>query len=109
TESVEATPNAEKLLPVIIKADTLGSLEAIIHEIRKLDNEKVAVKIISQGVGPVSESDVKTASASKETVLLAFNVKTERGAFDIALRNGKEIQTFGIIYELTKWLADWML
>jgi translation initiation factor IF-2 len=106
-EIVKST--AEKLLPAIIKADALGSLEAIIHEIKKLDSDKIAIKIIASGVGSISESEVKMANSNKDILLLGFNVKIDSSARDIAERSGVEIKTFSIIYELTKWLGDKML
>jgi translation initiation factor IF-2 len=108
TKTNTNTHTAEKMLPAIIKADTLGSLEAIVHEIKKLDNEKISIKIISSGIGSISESEVKTANSSKDILVIGFNVKTDPGAKDIALRNNTEIKTFTIIYELTEWLGEKM-
>jgi translation initiation factor IF-2 len=92
------------LVPFIIKADTLGSLEAIRYEISKLKSDRVETKIISEGVGPVSEGDVKTANTNtnQKAVILAFNVKTDNPAKILAERDGIAIETFSIIYKLTE-------
>lgn len=95
-----------KTVPVVIKADTVGSLEAIIHEVKKLDSENISAKIISYGAGTVSEADVKLAKSSREIILLGFNVKVDPTAKDIAIRENIDIKIFNVIYELAEWLKN---
>lgn len=96
-------------LPLIVKADTLGSLEAIKYEIGKINDERIKPKIVSSGIGTVSENDVKVAGTSQGTVILSFNVKSDSAAKILAERDGVMIENFSIIYKLTekvKELAD---
>lgn len=93
-------------IPVIIKADTSGSLEALIYELNKINNERAEIKVIISGVGPVSESDVKTAGINEGTLIVSFHTKVDPRAESLALRSGIEIKTFDIIYKLTEWLAE---
>lgn len=86
-------------VPLIIKADVTGSLDGIKHELAKIAHERVVIKIISEGIGAVSEGDVKSALASN-AVVIAFTVSTESNARDFAERNQVSIETFSIIYDL---------
>jgi translation initiation factor IF-2 len=87
-------------LPVIVKADTPGSLEALKGEITKFQHPEVRVNILHQGVGGVNESDVYLASASG-AIIVAFHVVAEDRAEQLANREGVEIRPYGIIYEIT--------
>ncbi|SHO81235.1 Translation initiation factor 2 [hydrothermal vent metagenome] len=89
-----------KSLPVIIKTDVQGSLEAIKGSLEKLKNEEVKVNIIHEGVGGVTESDVSLASASEHTVILGFNVRPTGSVKKRAKELGIEIKSYSIIYEL---------
>jgi translation initiation factor IF-2 len=89
-----------KSLPVIIKADVQGSLEAIKGSLEKLKNEEVKVNIVHEGVGGVTESDVALASASEHTVILGFNVRPTGSVKKRAKELGIEIRSYSIIYEL---------
>ena len=89
-----------KSLPVIIKADTQGSLEAIRASLEKLNNDEVAVNIISFGVGGISESDITLASASENCVILGFNVRPTGSVKSKAKELAVEIKTYSIIYAL---------
>lgn len=86
-------------LPLILKADVTGSLEAIKHELRKIQHDRVGIRIVSEGVGAVSEGDVKSAQASG-AIIIAFTVSTDSSARDLAERTGVTIEGFSIIYEL---------
>jgi translation initiation factor IF-2 len=87
-------------LPIIVKADTPGSLEALKGEITKFQHPEVRVNILHQGVGGVNESDVYLASASG-AIIVAFHVVAEDRAEQLADREGVEIRPYGIIYEIT--------
>lgn len=96
--------DSKKLLPIVIKSDTIGSLEAIIHESKKLETDKIGLKIIAQGVGPITEADAKLGKAFSDLAIIGFNVKTDPGAADMIIRDSMTAKTFSIIYELTQWL-----
>lgn len=89
-----------KSLPVIIKADTQGSLEAIRASLEKLNNDEVAINVISFGVGGISESDITLASASENCVILGFNVRPTGSVKNKAKELAVEIKTYSIIYAL---------
>ena len=89
-----------KSLPVIIKADVQGSLEAIKGSLEKLRNEEVKVNIIHEGVGGVTESDLTLADASEHAVVLGFNVRPTGAVKKKSKELGVEIRTYSIIYDL---------
>ena len=88
-----------KELPVVVKADVQGSVEVLNEMLPKLSNDQVKLKVILANVGAVNESDVLLASTSG-AVIVAFNVKPERKAAELAQREGVDIRTHTIIYEL---------
>lgn len=94
------------LVPIIIKTDVSGTLEAVEKEIGKLDQEKIGVKIVHSGVGTITEGDVKSAQGTDLAIILGFNVKADAQARTMAERTGTIIQTFDIIYKLTEWLGE---
>ena len=96
--SAIAAGEAEEL-PVVIKTDVHGSLEAIRVAVDKLATESVKVRILSSGVGAISESDINLAAAS-QGMIIAFNVRANPQARDQARRDGIEIRYHSIIYEL---------
>lgn len=98
--------DAHIIIPIIIKSDVQGSIEAIEHELHKLENERIALKIVTSGVGAVSEGDVKTASSSDHAVIVGFHVGVDAAARDLAERLNVSIGTFDIIYELAEWLDE---
>jgi translation initiation factor IF-2 len=104
---VRTTTNTadQTLVPIIIKADVTGSIEAIIHELLKATHERAALNIVGEGVGTVSEDDVKTAQAGNATII-AFHVGTNPSARELAERVGVVIETFDIIYDLEKRVND---
>lgn len=95
-----------KALPVIIKADVQGSLEAIKGSLEKLKNDEVKINIIHAGVGGITESDVALASASENTVILGFNVRPTGLVKTKAKKDGVEIRTYNIIYALLDDVRD---
>lgn len=88
----------------IIKAETTGSIEAIEHEIRKINNDKIKIRIVSSGIGNISENDVKTASAKEGTTILGFDVVVDPKARSYSERLGVEIKIFDVIYKLSEWV-----
>src|SRR5258706_4176081 len=89
-----------KELPIIIKSDVQGSAEVLADTLSKLADEKVKVRIIHSGVGAVNESDVLLASASN-AIIIAFNVRPDRNAEDIANRERVDIRQHSVIYNVT--------
>jgi translation initiation factor IF-2 len=89
-----------KELPIIIKADVQGSAEVLADTLAKLSDDKVKLRIIHAGVGAVNESDVLLASASN-AVIIAFNVRPDRNAEDIAVRERVDVRQHSVIYNVT--------
>ncbi len=87
-----------KELPIVVKADVQGSVEAVKQSLEKLSNEEVRVKVIHGGVGAVSESDVMLASASN-AIIVGFNVRPDPVAVENARRDGVDIRLYRIIYD----------
>ena len=95
-----------KIIPIIIKTDVMGTIEAIEKEIEKLNTEEISFKIISKGVGAINENDLKMASVNKESIIVGFNAKIECGARDLNESLKVKIETFTIIYKLIDWLKE---
>lgn len=95
-------------LPIVLKADVTGSVEAIEGLLAKIVNERIALRIIASGVGTVGESDVKTAHTAGG-VVFAFHTSVDSSARDLADRMGVPIESFDIIYELEKRATDLIL
>lgn len=100
--------DAEKFyLPVIVRADTTGSLEAILRETAKLGDEFSRASIVQSGVGTVSEGDVKTAIAGTiPGIVIGFNVGIDSRAESLARQHGIMIESFNIIYKLTEKVEE---
>ncbi|HXY23772.1 MAG TPA: EF-Tu/IF-2/RF-3 family GTPase, partial [Candidatus Acidoferrum sp.] len=89
-----------KELPIVIKADVQGSAEVLQEMLPKLSTDQVKLKIISAGVGAVTENDVLLASASG-AIIIAFGVRPDRKAQDLAQQEKVDIRTHNIIYEVS--------
>ena len=87
-----------KELPLIIKADVQGSVEAVKQSLVKLSNEEVVVKVIHGGVGAINESDVSLASASN-AIIIGFNVRPDATAKSIAEREKVDLRLYRVIYQ----------
>ena len=98
--SAKIAEGSLKSLPVIIKADVQGSLEAIKASLEKLRNDEIKVDIIHQGVGGITQSDIALASASANSVILGFNVRPTGEVKELAKERGVSIKTYNIIYNL---------
>ncbi|MEM1040312.1 MAG: translation initiation factor IF-2 [Pseudomonadota bacterium] len=85
--------------PLVIKGDTQGSVEAIVASLNNLGTDEVQARVVHSGVGGITESDVTLAMAS-ETPIIAFNVRANKQALDLAKREGIEIRYYSIIYNL---------
>ena len=87
-----------KELPLIIKADVQGSVEAVKQSLTKLSNEEVMVKVIHGGVGAINESDVSLASASN-AIIIGFNIRPDATAKSIAEREKVDVRLYKVIYQ----------
>lgn len=95
-----------KIIPIIIKTDVMGTIEAIEKEINKLGNEEISFKIIGKGVGAINESDLRMGSINKDSIIVGFNTKIDSGARDLNESLKVKIETFDIIYKLVDWLKE---
>jgi translation initiation factor IF-2 len=104
--NIVGTEENTTYLPLIVKADTGSSLEAVLSEIKKLDTDRIKTKVISSGVGTVSENDVRLVGGKEKTYIIGFNTKIDSPAKNLAERNEIEIQSFDVIYKMSEWLKE---
>ncbi|RZO37572.1 MAG: translation initiation factor IF-2 [Rhodospirillaceae bacterium] len=88
-----------KEIPVVVKADVQGSVEAIVQSAQNLSNEEVSVRVLHTGVGGINESDVTLAKASN-AMMVGFNVRANAQARQLAEGEGLDIRYYAIIYDL---------
>ena len=96
-----------KELPLVIKADVQGSVEAIVHALNRLSTDEIKVRILHSGVGAITESDVTLASASGAPII-GFNVRPNAKAREVAERSKVEFRYYDVIYHLTDWVKGAM-
>src|SRR5204862_426413 len=96
---------AAKGLKIVVKADTQGSVEAIVNALKEIKSDKIALEVIHDAVGTVTESDVLLASASK-AIVLGFHTRVDSSAAEAAKREGVQIKLYSIIYELVDEVKD---
>ncbi len=108
-ENLFATLDASqaKVLKVVVKADTQGSVEAIVEALKKIEATQVALEVIHSAVGTITESDVLLASASS-AIILGFHTRIDVGVADLAKREGAQIKLYSIIYELIDQVKEAM-
>jgi translation initiation factor IF-2 len=99
--------STSKVLKVVVKADTQGSVEAIVDALKKIESEKVSLEVIHSAVGTITESDVALASAS-DAVILGFHTRIDSGVADKAKHEGVQIKLYAIIYELVDQVKEAM-
>ena len=99
--------NNTKVLKIVVKADTQGSVEAIVEALKKIESDKVFLEIIHSAVGTITESDVALASAS-DAVILGFHTRVDSGVADKAKHEGVQIKLYAIIYELIDQVKEGM-
>lgn len=109
SDNVNTKETDRASVPIIIKADVAGTLDAIIHEIKKLENDRVVANIIYTGVGDITESDIRAASGKDNVVVVGFNVKIDTQATALRERENIETKVFSIIYELSDYLKELFL
>jgi translation initiation factor IF-2 len=96
-------------LPLIIKADVIGSLEGIRQELSKITHDKVRIKIVSEGIGDINENDIKSAQGDPNIMILGFNAAPDKKVSAVLDRLGIKIHTFKIIYELTEFVKTTLM
>lgn len=94
-------------LPILLKADAQGSLESLTESLSNLGNDEVRVKIISSGVGDISENDVNTASAGG-AIILGFHVSIKAAVNQLAKQQSVDFNIYKIIYELIDDVRGWL-
>jgi translation initiation factor IF-2 len=102
----QETQNDNVILPIIIKADVIGSLEGVKHELAKIHHDKVQLKIISEGIGDINENDVKMSISDPGTVIVGFNSKPDKKTQSLVerLTTPIAVKSFSIIYELSNFI-----
>ena len=96
-----------KELPLVIKADVQGSVEAIVSALNKLSTDEIRVRVLHSAVGAITESDV-TLAASTGAPIIGFNVRPNAKAREVADRNKVEFRYYDVIYHLTDWVKGAM-
>lgn len=104
-ETTQIEEMGKKIIPIILKANVSGSIEAIEKEINKIKNDNIEFKIVQKGVGPISESDIKSITVGENALVVGFNIRADKGAVELALKRNISINFFDIIYKLTEWLT----
>src|SRR5205823_2942138 len=106
-ETLLETAGGKKVLRIVLKADTQGSVEAIVNALKQIETKKIDLEIIHAAVGPISESDMLLASASN-AVVIGFNIKVESMAVTAAKRENVQVKLYSIIYELLDQIKEAM-
>lgn len=104
-EDVQVDKNTT-VIPLIIKTDVIGSKEAIEYELKKIDLEGIAFKILESNTGDISEKDTQTAMTNEKTLIVGFNVEIGPQARQMIERENITVKVFDIIYEATDWIKE---
>ncbi len=106
TQTAKFERDGLPFVPLLIKVDTLGTIDAILHELESFISDRISVRVIGTSVGDITAHDVQNVSATPNAIIVGFNVKVDRNAQELAERLNVEISTFSIIYELSTWLKE---
>ena len=106
SETLITEEENKTIIPIIIKADVSGSVEAVEKEIRKLESEDVILNILRKEVGTISEDDARLVSGATNPVIIGFNVDIDSSARDIIERLDIKVYISDIIYRLSEWLKE---
>lgn len=110
TQSVRRNENdTTVIIPVIIKADVIGSLDGIKHELAKIKNDKVKIKIVSESIGDINENDIKATQGDPNIIIVGFNSKPDAKTQALIERSTVNIKTFNIIYNLISFIKETVL
>ncbi|KEZ76983.1 translation initiation factor IF-2 [Salinisphaera hydrothermalis] len=101
----EDGPAESKDLNLLIKGDVQGSVEALVESLRKIPSEEVKIRIVSSGVGGISESDVELALAS-QAIIIGFNVRADNKARKTIAETGVDVRYYSVIYEAIQDVTD---
>jgi len=93
-------------LPIVLKTDSVGTLDAVKQEIGKIKFDNISLRIVRAETGDINENDVKLAQGSKDSVIVGYNTKVDNVAKNLANQLKLKIETFDIIYKLSEWLEN---
>ena len=93
------------ILPIILRADVQGSVEAISDMLKDINSDKAGVEVLSAGVGQITEGDIRLAAASN-AVIIAFNVRADAAVRDMARSNGVDIRYHSVVYRITDEIKE---
>ncbi len=98
-------------LPLVLKADVIGSLEGVKFELAKIKHDRVQIKIVSEGIGEINENDIKSAQGDPNIIILGFNAEPDKKAVALIERASTpiQVQNFKIIYELSQFVRETLL
>jgi translation initiation factor IF-2 len=106
-EKKEEEEKMRVIVPLIIKTDAAGVADAVVHELEKLPkDERLEIRVVSRGVGAITDGDVKLGIGTTPGIVVGFNVKVEREARDLAQRHNVSVEVFDVIYKLAQWLRE---
>jgi translation initiation factor IF-2 len=94
----------EDVIPLTIKTDAAGTLDAVIHEVNKLDQEMYTLQIVKGAIGNITKEDIEFAAGNEKSIVVGFGVKIDSAAKGLAERQEVSVETFPIIYKLVEWL-----
>lgn len=93
-------------LPIVLKTDSVGTLDAVKQEINKIKLNNITIRIIRAETGDINENDIKLAQGSSDSVILGYNTKVDNQAKNLANQLKLKIETFDIIYKLSEWVEN---
>ncbi|MCL2749170.1 MAG: translation initiation factor IF-2 [Alphaproteobacteria bacterium] len=97
--------NKKLMLPIILRADVQGSVEAIRDMLKNVGSEKAGIELLSAGVGQITEGDIRLATASN-AIIIAFNVRADSAVREMARMNGVDIRYHSVVYRITDELKE---
>lgn len=92
------------LIPLVLKTDVIGTVDAVLKELQKLETDKVKFKILNRGLGAISETDIKMVASDASAVVIGFNVQIDRAGQNMNEQIKANVQLFDIIYKATDYL-----
>lgn len=98
--------SGDYILPIIVKADVMGSLEAVEAEIKKIQIEGIKLKIIKKEVGTINEKDIMSANIDRKIQIIAFHTSIDKKAIEMQRNYNIEVNSFDVIYKMSEWLLE---
>lgn len=104
----QGDPSSVVILPIAIKADVIGSLDGVKHELAKITHDKVKIKIVAEGIGDINENDVKLAVGDPHIILVGLNVEPDKKTAALIERSSVplNVKSFKVIYELSQYIQE---